>query len=64
MRKRDVRWIRILAYSATTLAAVAGIVMLVSGEIGAGVAVLVFAILLGLALARIEQYLKRDAEIV
>jgi hypothetical protein len=64
VRKRDVRWIRILAYSAITLATVAGIVMLVSGATGAGLAVLVIAILLGLAFARIEQYLKREAEIV
>ena len=64
MRKRDVRWIRILAYSAITLATVAGIVMLVSGVIGVGLAVLVIAILLGLAFARLEQYLKREAEIV
>jgi hypothetical protein len=64
VRKRDVRWIRILAYSAITLATVAGIVMLVSGSIGVGVVVLVVAILLGLAFARIEHYLKREAEIV
>jgi hypothetical protein len=64
VRKRDVRWIRILAYSAITLATVAGIVMLVSGVIGVGLAVLVIAILLGLAFARLEQYLKREAEIV
>jgi hypothetical protein len=64
VRSRDVRWIRILAYSAITLAAIAGIVMLAAGEIGAGVIIVVFAILLGLAFARIEHYLKRDAEIV
>jgi len=64
VRSREVRWIRILAYSAITLAALAGIVMLISGEIGGGIIVLVIATLLGLALARIEQYLKRDAEIV
>ena len=64
MRSRDVRWIRILAYSAITLAAVSGIVMLASGEIGVGAIILVFAILLGLAFARIEHYLKRDAEVV
>ena len=64
MRSRDVRWIRILAYSAITLAAVSGIVMLASGEIGVGVIILVFAILLGLAFARIERYLRRDAEVV
>ena len=64
MRKKDVRWIRILTYSAITLAAIAGLVMLVSGETGGGIIVLVVAILLGLAFARIEQYLKRDAEIV
>jgi hypothetical protein len=38
--------------------------MLASGEIGVGAIILVFAILLGLAFARIEHYLKRDAEIV
>jgi hypothetical protein len=64
VRKKDVRWIRILTYSAITLAAIAGLVMLVSGETGGGLIVLVVAILLGLAFARIEQYLKRDAEIV
>ena len=64
MRKRDVRWIRILAYSAIVLSSVAGIVLLVSGAIGAGLVILVIAILLGLAFARIEQYLKREAEIV
>jgi len=64
VRKRDVRWIRLLSYSAITLAAIAGIVMLVAGEIGVGIIVLVFAILLGLAFARIEHYLKRDAEVV
>jgi len=64
VRSRDVRWIRILAYSAITLAAVSGIVMLASGEIGVGAIILVFAILLGLAFARIEHYLKRDAEVV
>lgn len=64
MRSRDVRWIRILAYSAITLAAVSGIVMLAAGEIGVGAIILVFAILLGLAFARIEHYLKRDAEVV
>jgi cytochrome c biogenesis protein CcdA len=64
VRKRDIRWIRILAYSAITLSSIAGIVLLVSGAIGAGLVVLVIAILLGLAFARIEQYLKREAEIV
>jgi hypothetical protein len=64
VRSRDVRWIRILAYSAITLAAISGIVMLAAGEIGLGVIILGFAILLGLAFARIEHYLKRDAEVV
>jgi hypothetical protein len=64
VRKRDVRWIRILAYSAIVLSSVAGIVLLISGAIGAGLVILVIAILLGLAFARIEQYLKREAEIV
>jgi hypothetical protein len=58
------RWVQILGYSAITLAAIAGIVMLVAGEIGAGVVVLGFAILLGLAFARIEHYLKREANVV
>jgi hypothetical protein len=64
VRKRDIRWIRILAYSAIALSSIAGIVLLVSGATGAGLVVLVIAILLGLAFARIEQYLKREAEIV
>ena len=64
MRRSYVRWIQILAYSAITLAAIAGIVMLVAGEIGVGVIVLVFAILLGLAFARIQRYVKRDVDVV
>jgi hypothetical protein len=58
------RWVQILGYSAITLAAIAGIVMLVAGEIGAGVVVLGFAILLGLAFARIQRYVKRDVDVV
>ncbi len=38
--------------------------MLAAGEIGVGVIILVFAILLGLAFARIQHYLKRDVEVV
>ena len=64
MRRRDVRWVQILGYSAITLAAIAGIVMLVSGEIGVGAIILVFAILLGLAFARIQRYVKRDVDVV
>jgi hypothetical protein len=64
VRRSYVRWIQILAYSAITLAAIAGIVMLVAGEIGVGVIVLVFAILLGLAFARIQRYVKRDVDVV
>ena len=64
MRRSYVRWIQILAYSAITLAAIAGVVMLVAGEIGVGVIVLVFAILLGLAFARIQRYVKRDVDVV
>ena len=64
MRRGYVRWVQILGYSAITLAAIAGIVMLVAGEIGVGVIVLVFAILLGLAFARIQRYVKRDVDVV
>ena len=38
--------------------------MLVAGEIGVGAIVLVFAILLGLAFARIQRYVKRDVDVV
>jgi hypothetical protein len=64
MRSRDVRWIRRLAYSAIVLAALGGILMVVSGETGGGIVVLVFAGLLGLAFYRVERYLKRDVEVV
>ena len=64
MRRRDVRWVTILGYSATTLAAIAGIAVLAAGEIGLGVIVLVFAILLGLAFARLQHYVKRDVDVV
>ena len=47
MRGRDVRLIRILAYSAITLAALGGILMLSVGDTGIGIIVLVFAVLLG-----------------
>jgi hypothetical protein len=64
LRSRDVRWIRLLAYSAITLATLGGIVMLASGETGGGIIVLVFAALLGLAFYRVDRYLKRDVEVV
>jgi hypothetical protein len=64
MRGRDVRLIRLLAYSAITLAALGGILMLSIGETGLGIIVLVFAVLLALAFYRIERYLKRDVEVV
>ena len=64
MRIRDVRWIRRLTYSAITLAALGGILMVVSGATGIGIIVLVFAVLLGLAFYRIERYLRRDVELV
>jgi hypothetical protein len=64
MRSRDVRWIRRLAYSAITLAALGGILMLSTGQTGVGVIVLVFAVLLGLAYYRIERFIKRDVEVV
>jgi len=64
VRRRVVRWVQILGYSAVTLAAIAGIVLLVSGQIGPGVIVLVFAILLGLAFARIQRFVKRDVDVV
>ena len=64
MRSRDVLWIRRLTYSAITLAALGGILMLASGSTGVGIIVLVVAVLLGLAFYRIERYLKRDVEVV
>jgi hypothetical protein len=64
MRSRDVRWIRRLTYSAITLAALGGILMVVSGSTGVGIIVLVFAVLLGLAFYRLERYLRRDVEVV
>jgi Trk-type K+ transport system membrane component len=64
MRSRDVRWIRRLTYSAITLAALAGILMLATGSTGGGITVLVFAVLLALAFYRIERYLKSDVEVV
>jgi hypothetical protein len=38
--------------------------MLVAGETGLGIGVLVFAILLGLAFARLQRYVKRDVDVV
>ena len=64
MRRRDVRRARILGYSAITLAAIAGVVMLTAGETGLGIGVLVFAILLGFAFARIQRYVKRETDVV
>ena len=64
MRSRDVRLIRLLAYSAITLAALGGILMLVSGATGGGIIVLVFAALLGLAFYRVDRYMKRDVDVV
>ena len=64
MRSRDVRGIRVLAYSAITLAALAGILMLAAGETGGGIIVLLVALLLGLAFYRIQRYLKREVEVV
>ena len=64
MRSRDVLWIRRLTYSAITLAALGGILMLASGSTGVGIIVLVVAVLLGLAFYRIERYLKRDVDVV
>lgn len=64
MRGRDVRLFRLLTYSAIALAAIAGIVMLASGQTGAGVIVLVFAVLLGLAFARLQRYFKGDVDVV
>ena len=55
---------QILGYSAITLAAIAGVAMLAAGEIGLGIGVLVFAILLGLAFARLQRYVKRDVDVV
>jgi molybdate-binding protein len=59
-----VRRAQILGYSAITLAAIAGVAMLAAGETGLGIGVLVFAILLGLAFARLQRYVKRDVDVV
>jgi hypothetical protein len=64
MRGRDVRLIRLLAYSAITLAALGGILMLATGETGGGIIVLVFAVLLALAYYRVERFMKRDVDVV
>ena len=64
VRRRDIRWITILGYSAIALAAIAGIAVLAAGEIGLGIVVLVFAVLLGLAFARIQRYVKRDVDVI
>ena len=64
MRSRDVRWIWRLTDSAIILAALAGILMLATGETGGGIIVLIFAVLLGFAFYRIERYLKSDVEVV
>ncbi len=55
---------RIAAYSAITLAAIGGILILISGGIGVGAVVLALAILLALAFARIERYIRRDVDVV
>ena len=55
---------RIAAYSAITLAAIGGILILISGGTGVGVVVLVLATLLALAFARIERYIRRDVEAI
>ena len=64
MRGRDVRLIRLLAYSAITLAALGGLLMLSTGETEGGIIVLVFAALLGLAFYRVDRYMKRDVDVV
>jgi hypothetical protein len=38
--------------------------MLAAGETGLGIGVLVFAVLLGLAFARLQRYVKRDVDVV
>jgi molybdate-binding protein len=64
VRKRDVRRAQILGYSAITLAAIAGVAILASGETGLGIIVIVFALLLGLAFVRLQRYVKRDVDVV
>jgi hypothetical protein len=64
VRKRDVRRAQILGYSAIALAAIAGVTLLSAGETGLGVIVLVFAILLVFAFARIQRYVKRETDVV
>jgi hypothetical protein len=62
VRKRDIRKFRILGYSSLVFAVVVAVLMLSTGNVGFGIFVLVGAIFLGLSLAWIERFLKRDVD--
>jgi hypothetical protein len=62
VRKREIRRFRILGYSSLVFAVVVALLMLSTGNTGFGILVLVGAIFLGLSLAWIERFLKRDVD--
>jgi hypothetical protein len=62
VRKRDIRKFRILGYSSLVFAVVVALLMLSTGNTGFGIFVLVGAVFLGLSLAWIERFLKRDVD--
>jgi hypothetical protein len=62
VRKREIRRFRILGYSSVAFAVVVALLMLSTGNTGFGIFVLVGAIFLGLSLAWIERFLKRDVD--
>jgi hypothetical protein len=62
VRKREIRRFRILGYSSLVFSVVVALLMLSTGNTGFGIFVLVGAIFLGLSLAWIERFLKRDVD--
>jgi hypothetical protein len=62
VRKRDIRKFRILGYSSLVFAVIVAVLMLSTDNIGFGIFVLVGAVFLGLSLAWIERFLKRDVD--
>jgi hypothetical protein len=62
VRKRDIRKFRILGYSSLVFAVVVAVLMLSTGNVGFGIFVLVGVVFLGLSLAWIERFLKRDVD--
>ena len=62
VRKRDIRRFRIFGYSSLVFAVVVAFLMLSTGNTGFGIFVLVGAVFLGLSLAWIERFLKRDVD--